>query len=70
MLPQERLGTRQILGRVDAYRLHVGYAHAYAVAVLEPSQLFERLGQLESRGGNAVTRRSTSVRNAYIPICL
>ena len=49
MLFQERFGTRQILRGVDPHGLGIRDAHTYFIAVFQPPQLFERLGQLQRR---------------------
>ena len=43
---EEKLGSLQVFGGVDTYGLYVGEAHTDAVAVLEPTELFETLGLL------------------------
>ena len=51
MLGQEGFGTGEVLGGVDADGLDVGEADADAVAVLQPTELFQTLGLLKGRLG-------------------
>lgn len=49
LLGEEGEGPLHVGGGVDADRLALGDAHLDLVAVFEPSELLEALGQLEGR---------------------
>ena len=50
MFSEEFLCSRKVVGRVDADGFDIGEADADAIAVLQPTELFEALGLFERRG--------------------